>query len=159
MIQVNPSSQVPVWAVTITGIITCLLTLINIGSEVALNDVLSLSISCLYASYLITLSLFLWRRVTGGVAEPSDNEQETALPDQLVWGPWRLNATLGAANNVFACLYLSFVLFFSFWPPATPVRAETMNYSFLGTGAVMGFSAIYYILRAKKQYNGPVVEA
>ncbi|KAM3544071.1 hypothetical protein ARSEF1564_003064 [Beauveria bassiana] len=157
--KVNATSQVPVWAVSITGIITCLLTLINIGSEVALNDVLSLSISCLYASYLITLSLFLWRRVTGAVAEPRDDEQETALPDELVWGPWRLNAMLGTANNVFACLYLSFVLFFSFWPPATPVRAETMNYSFLGTGAVMGCSAIYYVFQAKKQYNGPVVEA
>ncbi|KAM3430697.1 hypothetical protein NHJ13734_007636 [Beauveria thailandica] len=39
--KVNSTSQVPVWAVSITGIITCLLTLINIGSEVALNDVLN----------------------------------------------------------------------------------------------------------------------
>ena len=157
-IQVNPKTQVPIWAVTITCVVTCLLTLINIGSEVALNDVLSLSISCLYVSYLITLSFFLYRRLTGAIAEPNGDEDGAASPGDLVWGPWRIRGILGTANNIFACLYLAFVLFFSFWPPATPVRPETMNYSFLGTGAVMGLSSIYYVVRAKKQYSGPIVE-
>ncbi|TQV94484.1 GABA permease [Cordyceps javanica] len=156
--KVNPKTQVPIWAVTITCVVTCLLTLINIGSEVALNDVLSLSISCLYVSYLITLSFFLYRRLTGAIAEPNGDEDGAASPGDLVWGPWRISGILGTANNIFACLYLAFVLFFSFWPPATPVRPETMNYSFLGTGAVMGLSSIYYVVRAKKQYSGPIVE-
>lgn len=156
--QVNPKSQVPVWAVSITAVITCLLTLINIGSAVALNDVLSLSISCLYASYLVVLVLLLHRRMTGAIAEPSGDEDEIFSPDRLVWGPWRMNALLGTVNNMFACCYLVFVLFFSFWPPATPVKADTMNYSCLGTGAVVIFSVVYYFALAKRQYNGPVVE-
>ncbi|KAJ4158391.1 uncharacterized protein LMH87_008918 [Akanthomyces muscarius] len=156
--KVNPKSQVPVWAVSITAVITCLLTLINIGSAVALNDVLSLSISCLYASYLVVLVLLLHRRMTGAIAEPSGDEDEIFSPDRLVWGPWRMNALLGTVNNMFACCYLVFVLFFSFWPPATPVKADTMNYSCLGTGAVVIFSVVYYFALAKRQYNGPVVE-
>lgn len=156
--QVNPKTQVPVWAATITAVVTCLLTLINIASDVALNDVLSLSISCLYASYLIVLVLFLYRRLTGAIAQPTGDHDDHFSPDRLVWGSWRLSPSLGIANNIFACCYLVFVLFWSFWPPATPVRADTMNYSCLGTGTVIIFSVVYYFVRAKKQYNGPVVE-
>ncbi|OAA72318.1 GABA permease [Cordyceps fumosorosea ARSEF 2679] len=154
--KVSTRTQVPIWAVTITAIITSLLTLINIGSEVALNDVLSLSISCLYASYLITLVFFLYRRLTGAIVEPYSDEQVD--PDALVWGPWRIGGLLGTVNNIFACCYLAFVLFFSFWPPATPVKADTMNYSFMGTLAVIGFSTIYYFATARKQFSGPIVE-
>ncbi|ATY60721.1 GABA permease [Cordyceps militaris] len=156
--KVDPKTQVPIWACTITAIITSLLTLINIGSSVALNDVLSLSISSLYTSYLITLSFFLYRRLTGAIAEPDINEEGGASPDNLVWGPWRIGGLLGTVNNVFACFYLSFVLFWSFWPPATPVVAETMNYSFMGLLAVIGLSSAYYFATARKQFSGPIVE-
>lgn len=156
--QVSSKSKVPVWAISVTGVITCLLTLINIGSNVALNDVLSLSISCLYASYLITLLFLLYRRMTGAIAEPSGNEAEKVSSDHLVWGPWRIGGVLGTMNNIFAILYLTFILFFSFWPPATPVKAESMNYSCLVTGSVVIFSLIYYFVRGRKHYTGPVVE-
>lgn len=157
-VQVHDKSKVPVWAVSVTGVITALLTLINIGSDVALNDVLSLSISCLYISYLLVLSFLLWRRTTGAIAEPNANGPEKVDPDHLVWGPWRLNSTFGTANNIFACLYLILILFFSFWPPSTPVAPASMNYSVLVTGAVSIFSLIYYFVRAKHHYEGPVTE-
>lgn len=50
------------------------------------------------------------------------------------------------------------IIFFSFWPPVTPTTAKNMNFSVLVTGAVAGFSVIYYSLWARKTYSGPVVE-
>lgn len=137
------------------------MTLINIGSDVALNDVLSLSISCLYISYLITLLLFLYRRVTGAIAEPSGHDAEKISADHLVWGPWRVRGfggLVGTVNNVVACIYLVIILFFSFFPPATPVTPQSMNYSCLVTGVVILFSLGYYFVSARKTYVGPIVE-
>ncbi|KAJ3487379.1 hypothetical protein NLG97_g6426 [Lecanicillium saksenae] len=156
--QVSQTGKVPVWAVSITAVITCLLTLINIGSDVALNDVLSLSISCLHLSYLLVLSFLLYNRITGAIAEPNSITAEEVSPDQLIWGPFRIGGILGITNNIFAIMYAIFILFFSFWPPAIPVQPSSMNYSCLVTGSVIVFSLGYYFVRARKQYNGPVIE-
>ncbi len=40
----------------------------------------------------------------------------------------------------------------------TPTTAKNMNYTVLVTGAVAGFSVIYYLLWARKIYSGPVIE-
>ena len=88
------------------------------------------------------------------------DEQSAAeiVQPQLVWGPWRLPGVLGLVNNIYACLYTIFVLFWSFWPPETPATAENMNYSVLMTGTVLIFSLVYYYIWGKRQYAGPLVE-
>ncbi|KAH9826185.1 putative amino-acid permease [Teratosphaeria destructans] len=65
---------------------------------------------------------------------------------QLVWGPWHLPGILGTINNVYACCYMIFVIFWSVWPPATPVTAASMNYSVVVTGGVMILAAIWYLI-------------
>lgn len=77
---------------------------------------------------------------------------------ELVWGPWRIPGIWGILNNAFACVYLTIILFFSFWPPMTPVTPSTMNYSSLVTGAMLIFSIAYYFVRARKDYQGPIIE-
>jgi choline transport protein len=51
-----------------------------------------------------------------------------------------------------------FVIFWSVWPPATPVDATTMNYSVLVTGGVIIFSIIWYWVRGRKEYEGPLID-
>ncbi|QDS77060.1 hypothetical protein FKW77_007073 [Venturia effusa] len=77
---------------------------------------------------------------------------------RLVWGPWRLPGVLGIINNVYACCYMVFVIFWSVWPPATPVSASTMNYSIVVTGGVMILSGMWYFVGGRKQYRGPIVD-
>lgn len=77
---------------------------------------------------------------------------------QLAWGPFHIPGIFGIANNVYACLYMIFVIFWSVWPPATPVDAESMNYSVVVTGGVIIFSVIWYWVRGRKEYRGPVVD-
>ena len=129
--------------------------MISIGSSVAFNNVISLTISGLYSSYLICCVLLLWRRCTGGVGGTS---RDPVGKLGMQWGPFRVPGLLGIAINVVACVFMIVIIFFSFWPPATPTTAESMNYSVLVFGAVVLFSLAYYVTIAHKTYVGPLVE-
>lgn len=121
----------------------------------------SLGVSGLYSSYLIPAGLLLYRRCTGGFRMPDS----TALPAlanttgaEIIWGPWHIPGVIGILNNSFACIYLVIILIFSFFPPAADVDYTTMNYSVLVTGGVAILSTIYYLVWARREYRGPVVE-
>lgn len=50
------------------------------------------------------------------------------------------------------------MVFWSFWPPGAKAAARTMNWSVVVTGAVVGFSVVYYVVWGRKGFRGPVVE-
>ncbi|EPE32956.1 GABA permease, putative [Glarea lozoyensis ATCC 20868] len=158
--KVNARTSVPIWSVAVTTVISCLLALINIGSATAFNNIVSLSIVGLFTSYLLAAGLLLFRRLTGFIKLASDSPTElvNTANATIVWGPWHIRGILGVVNNTFACSYLIVILFFSTWPPATPVVPSTMNYSSLMLGAVIIFSIAYYLIYARKEYQGPVLE-
>ena len=93
----------------------------------------------------------------GSDAAPEDIDF-VSDPSLLQWGPWRVPEPLGTINNVFACIYLIIIAFFSFWPTTTLITAASMNYSVLVTGGVAMFSMVYYFAYARRTYSGPVVE-
>lgn len=132
--------------------------MINIGSSTAFNDVISLGVSSLYASYIITESFLLWRRLTGAIRPATDVANDTGEANQLIWGPFHLPGIFGILVNAFAVIFGIIIFFFSFWPVATPVTAPHMNFSVLMTGSVVLFAIVYYLLVAKKTYKGPIVE-
>jgi len=204
--SVEPRTQVPVSqpsvlhlqvlinpqivAVFIVTILAALLTLIYIGSPVAFNDVISLTVTGFYGSYFLPSAFLLYHRLKGHVftadaaqlstetnfpPAPSSSEEKTEKTDgppnppttdfgegiaqaQLIWGPFRIPGILGIINNLYACMYMLFVIFWSVWPPGTPVSAATMNYSVLVTGGVIIFSVVWYWVRGRKEYNGPTVD-
>ncbi|KAF2278077.1 amino acid transporter [Westerdykella ornata] len=162
--KVSDRTSIPFYAVTVTCVIACILGLINIGSIAAFNGVISVSIAGLFSSYLLTSSLLLWRRCTGAILPPSTTdayEAPSTTDDGMVratWGPWRVPGVLGIANNAFACAYLTFVFFFSFWPSYAQVTPATMNWSILVTGTIAIVSGVYYAFWGKHTYHGPVVE-
>ncbi|KAJ9417949.1 amino acid permease-domain-containing protein [Fusarium oxysporum] len=162
--QVNSWTGVPVWAIGITSIISCLLALINIGSTAVYNAIISIAVSSLYSSYLMAASLLLYRRVGKGFKLP-DPSAFPALADTgagegqtLAWGRWHVPGVFGIINNTYACLYLALIWFFSFWPPAANPNVASMNFAVLITGCVFIFSVIYYLTWARREYKGPVVE-
>lgn len=182
LMKVHPRTKIPNNAVfAVTGI-AALLTLIYIGSSVGFNAVISLTITGFYGSYLLPASFLLYHRLKGHVMphgsdreSPETSEAEAAKDGKfdespplydgvgvanarLVWGPWSLPGVLGIINNIYACCYMVFVIFFSVWPPSTPVDASTMNYSIVVTGAVMIFSAVWYFARARREYKGPLID-
>ena len=138
-----------------------MLSLIALGSPVAFNHVVSLSINGLYTSYLIGNSLLLYRRLTGAI-KPYVSEAQilrnTTGVDSLTWDPWRIPELFGTLVNLWGCVYMTVILFFSYWPTAIDPSVSTMNYSSLMVGATMLFSTLYYLVFARKRYTGPIVE-
>ncbi|KAI1378114.1 putative GABA transporter [Hypoxylon crocopeplum] len=155
LVKLTKGSSLPIYAVFCTMGITSLISLIVLGSAVALSALLSLIVAALYSSYLLVCGLFLWRRCTGGFqdAEDAGDQQEG-----IVWGPWKLPEPFGILNNIFACLYSAVLLFWSFWPQTIAPTPETFNWSILIYGAVVLFSVIWYILRARHYFKGPIKE-
>ena len=158
--KVDRRTSIPLRCIGLTSIVAILLSLINLGSSTAFNDMVSLVVAGLYSSYLLVAALLLWRRLSGDIklysSSPGHIVNNTGA--QLMWGPWRIPGVLGTAVNAFAVAFATVALFFIFWPPERPVTAENMNYSCLVWGAVVIFAIAYYLLRAQRSYRGPIIE-
>lgn len=155
-------NAIPLYSVLLVMVVVSILGCITIGSLVAFNDVISLSVSGLYSSYLIASGLLLYRRCTSGFSMPDLNTSAPALANttgaELIWGPWHIPGIWGIINNSFTCIYLAVVWFFSYWPTQTDVTPQNMNFSVVVTGAVAIVSVLYYFLQARKIYIGPIID-
>jgi len=138
--QVKPGWKIPLNSVLITFLITTLLSLINIGSTVAFNAIGSLAVSALLATYIISFTCLILRRLRG---EP--------LPPRR----WSLGR-FGIYINLGAVLFLAVIWVFIFFPVKTPVTASTMNWNAVIFGGTMTFAICYYVLVGRKTYTAPV---
>lgn len=105
--QVTPGWNIPLHAISVSVVISSLLSLINIGSYVALNAINSLGVVSLLFSYTVTICCLIWRRLYGA-----------PLPARR----WSLGR-YGLAVNIISLAFVLPLLFFAFWPLATPVTA------------------------------------
>lgn len=140
-ISVRPGWDIPLNAVCLSFVITCLLSLVNLGSAVAFNAIVSLTVGAILSSYIISISCVALRKIRG-----------VPLPHAR----WSLGRA-GLACNVIAVLFLLLVYVFAFFPLATPVELTTMNWSSLIYGSVVIFSICYYFIFGRHAYEGPVV--
>lgn len=145
--QVNPRTSIPVATIIATTITSTLLSLILLGSCTAFNNLLSIAVAGLSASYVLAIGLLLWRRTTGGIRQsPLSGSQLTNTPGfELSWGPWHTPGIVGPAVDLFAIIYVLIILFFSFRPPDVPVHGANMNCTILVTGAVLISSVTWYL--------------
>lgn len=70
--QVNPGQNIPLRAVLVSFCFTSLLSLINIGSSVALNAINSLAGVSVLTSYLVSIGCLIWRRLYGAPLPPHE---------------------------------------------------------------------------------------
>lgn len=142
--KVRPKSGVPMNAVVVTMVITCLVALIIIGSTLAFNIILSISAAALLSSYVVVISCMLWRKLRG---EP--------LPKAR----FRMPHALGIAVNITAILFSVTAAFFLFWPAAPNPTPASMNWVSLIYGAAVIFATFWYLIRGRYEYEGPVVSS
>ncbi|GAT24587.1 GABA permease [Aspergillus luchuensis] len=138
--HVNPNWNIPLNAVLVSLVLTMLLSLINIGSTVALDALITLTVGALLNSYIVTVSCVAWKRIRG----------EPLPPHRWSLGRWGLWVNLGAL----AFLIPEFV--FVMFPLYSTVDPENMNWSSLMYGGMLIFSIIYYALYGRKTYVPPV---
>ncbi|KAF2030742.1 amino acid transporter [Setomelanomma holmii] len=139
---VNKRLQTPANAVTVTCIITIALSLINIGSDVAFNAIISLNVVALMITYVVSIGAVLYRRIKH--------------PELLPTCQWSLGHW-GVPVNVCGVLYASYAFFWCFWPEGTPVEATTFNWAVVMFAGVALLSLVDYVIRGRHHYKGPVV--
>ncbi len=140
--KVDPKLHVPVNSITVTCLFSAALALINVGSETALNAMISLNLVSLMMTYFISIGLLIYRRVYHPQLLP---------PARWSLGRWSIPV------NIAGFLYSIHAFFWSFWPETAEVDAETFNWAvvmFVGVGL---FCGIDYFVRGRKSYRGPVV--
>ncbi|KAM3418236.1 hypothetical protein BST61_g4237 [Cercospora zeina] len=138
--RVRPDSGVPANSVYVTLIFTCLLSLIIIGSTVAFNIILSVSATGLFTSYLTVIVTVLAKRIRG----------EKFPPSKFSLGKW------GALVNVIAICFLIVAYVFLFFPAAPNPAPPDMNWAILVYGVVVLFAFVWYFVRGRHEYDGPV---
>lgn len=132
--------HIPLRAISVSVALTCLVSLLNIGSTAAFNAIISLGAVALLSAYYLSISCLVWRRLKG---EP--------LPLRR----WSLGR-YGLAINIASLLFLTPIWFFAFWPAVTPVDPTTMNWAVVMYGGVIIWSLVYYAIWARHSYVGPV---
>ncbi|KAI0835920.1 amino acid transporter [Hypoxylon sp. FL0890] len=158
LVKLNKNT-LPVYAIMCTMGITVLISFIVLGSSVVLSALLSLLLAAIYSSYLLACGLLLYRRVTGAFHPYVPGIDEDPIHSgQLYWGPWKLPEPFGTINNIFACLYTTFLLFWSFWPQANNPSPAELNWSVVVYGSVIVFSIVWYVVRARHYFKGPIKE-
>lgn len=138
--QVTPGWNIPLNSVIVSLVITVLLSLINIGSDVALNAIVSLTITSLMTSYIITISCLVIKRLRGQPLPPHR---------------WSLGR-FGLAVNLGALAFLLPLFVFAMFPLTAEVDVTTMNWSVVMYGGMLIFSTAYYWLGGRHSYIPPV---
>jgi choline transport protein len=123
-------------------VISILLNLIVLGSYEGFNALMSLQLVALMATYVVSISCLLWKRIYH--------------PQKLPPARWTLGR-LAIPVNVSAILFSIFAFFFCFWPTGIPVALDTMNWSAVMFVGVMLISMVLYLVRGRHLYKGPVV--
>ena len=139
---VHSGLDIPMNAVGLTCGITCLLSLINLGSTVAFDAIVSLNIVSLMLTYAVSILCVLYRRMRH--------------PQLLPHCRWSLGVW-GVPVNVGALLYSVYAFFWCFWPQSTPVALGSFNWSVVMFVGVAGVSAAWYAYRGRFEFTGPVV--
>ncbi|KAL6918845.1 hypothetical protein ACHAPO_010537 [Fusarium lateritium] len=138
--RVPTGYDVPINAIMVTFVTSCLLSLLNIGSPVALNSITSMATTGQLSSYIVCISCMAWRRCA----------KQPILPSKFNLGRW------GLPINIASVVFLLIIFVLAFMPGNPNPTAAEMNWSIVMYAAVSIFAVIYYILCGKHRYEGPV---
>jgi choline transport protein len=156
---VRPGWEIPLNSILVSLCITALLSLINLGSTVAFNAIISIGVVSLLSSCksrpsilsasqlpakhetdLVSISCILYKRLRN---------------EELLSRRWSVGR-FGMAFNLCALGYVFVAYVFAFFPIGTPVTTETMNWASVVYGGVVGVAGLHYFVYARHIYIPPV---
>jgi amino acid transporter len=139
---VHPKRHIPANAILLSCMISVLLSLINIGSTVAFEAIVSLNVAALMSTYMVSISCVLYRRIYE--------------PNLLPPARWSFGRRSGLFVNGIGLSYSIFVFFWSFWPVEKDVHADSFNWSVVIFSGVTVIASFMYLVQGRKMYSGPV---
>jgi amino acid permease (GABA permease) len=137
--HLDPRTQAPIRCVWLVILINCCLTLINLGSNIAMNAIFSACAIATDWSYIIVIAAFALNREKMGVARGPFNMGKFSKPVMF-----------------YGCLWTVFVSIVFVFPNYMPVTKENMNYTIVILGFVFFAAGGWYLIDARKWYEGPV---
>ncbi|GAM87006.1 hypothetical protein ANO11243_050270 [Dothideomycetidae sp. 11243] len=138
---VDPKYLVPTRSIMFTWAFTVVICLIKIGSSTAFNAIISLQLLALLSTYAISIACLIYRRL-----------RHDALPP-CAWSLGRF----GLPVNIIAFTYSLWVIVFCCFPSMVPVSAANFNWAPVIFTGVLSIAGVYYLLKGRKKYEGPVV--
>jgi choline transport protein len=120
--------------------IVFVLSLIYIGSSTAYNAIISLSSLGLHISYVIPILFIALRKVHG---------------PRLAYGPYSLGRW-GIPVNVFALVYLGFIIIWMPFPTMRPITRDNMNYASPVFGVIIIGALMDWFISGRKRFQMPV---
>lgn len=141
VLQVHHRQNVPFNAVLTTSFLSLCLCLIQLGSTVAFNIIISLNLIAFLGTYIISIGCLLLKRF----------RHEALPPARFSLGRW------GLPINLLAFCYSLLTLVFSCFPVSVPVDASTANWGPAIWGGVLGIALVSYLVQGRRDYKGPVV--
>lgn len=139
--KMNKRRHVPDNAVYFTSVVSGIICLINLGSTVGFNIVVSLNLLALMSTYSVSIGCIALKRLRG----------EPLPPARWSLGRW------GLPINIFAFLYSIFAVILSCFPSYVPTDTSSANWApavWVGVGLL---SVVTYFLHGRKHYTPPVV--
>lgn len=137
MRKVHPKYQIPLPAPGLVSLILALIALLNIGSDVAFSALVPLPTIAILLFYMISIALLLIRKLR--------NEHPP-------YGPFKLRKW-GVPINLFALLFLTYIMVWIPFPTMLPVSSRTMNYSGPITIAIILLALADWFTTGKKRFT------
>ncbi|KAK1063747.1 hypothetical protein LTR74_009222 [Friedmanniomyces endolithicus] len=133
------------WDIPFNAVYGCsagcvILALIQLGSTLAFNIIVSLSVLGLMSMYMLSIGCVFLKRLKG---EP------------LPYARWSLGRW-GFAINGFALFYSAFLLVWCCFPSYLPVTTSTANWAPVVWAAVIIIAYVVYAIWGKHHYTAPV---
>ena len=132
--------DIPLNAILATTVFSIALISISFGSTIAFNQLTALGTIALLFSYMISIGSMALLRIRG----------KPLLKCHFSLGRYGLLANIPAL--MFAVLAFVMICF----PPSSDPTPESMNWSILIFTGVLLISGIYYVVKARHKYVGPV---
>ncbi|KAJ6784952.1 hypothetical protein PWT90_01751 [Aphanocladium album] len=140
--KVDKKRKIPTNAYYLSATFAALLSLIYIGSPVALYAIGSLLCCAIMQCFCFSISCVLWRRIY--------------YPETLPYARFSLGK-FGVPINAVAVFVVVWSFFWAFWPQSYPVTAEGFNWSVAIFVPTIMAALIYYIFKGRHVYDGAVV--
>ncbi|KAK4497785.1 hypothetical protein PRZ48_010438 [Zasmidium cellare] len=131
----------PINAVFVVALFSALLNLITLGSTLAFQAIVSLTLIAFIGTYELAICVLVWRRFTG------------YLPPAR----WSLGG-FGLPINIFAALYGLLALAFVAVPTTPDVDAATFNWASVIFCGLMLLAVIFYLVGGRKSFEGPALK-
>lgn len=139
--QIDRRYHIPTNSVYLTSILAGMLCLINLGSSLAFNIIVSLGLLAILSTYTISIGCILLKRIRG-----------QSLPSAR----WSLGRW-GLPINVIGFTYSCFAFVFCCFPAALPVDPSTANWGPALWAAVVFIALLIYVFWGRKYYTPPVI--